>query len=449
MLDSVRLRYRGAMPLLACLPCLFPAGAQADHPVPVSAKNRGATLVLSTGSGTPGDVVRIFGRRFPRRARVRITFGGRRILSVRTGRRGAFKRSFAVPGRSTGRYRLVARSGRTSVRIRFRIVSGAKPPMANPIGPGLGSSTEPVAPSGQSASPPSPVSPAPPAEPVKLVAAGDIACAPGEISYPCRDAETAGLVRSLAPDALATLGDAQYENGTLQEYLEVYDKTWGEFKPLTRPATGNHEYQGAPDAAGIFGHFAYFGEAAGEKGYYAYRLGDWHVFVLNSGAPRDGDCWPELCSVGSPQEKWLRSGLEKLPGNACVIAYWHHPRFSSGRNGFPRDQLEMQPVFDALYDHGAELALSGHMHNYERFAPMKADGTLDGGFGVRQFVVGTGGRNLFTGPGVRENSMFFRDTFFGVLELTLFPGRYEYRFLTEDGSVLDPGSGSCHGRPGG
>jgi hypothetical protein len=446
MLDSVRLRYRGAMALAAFSACLPLGSANADHPSPVSAKSRGATLVLSTGTGAAGDAVRIVGRRFPRRARVRITFGGRRVLSVRTDRRGAFKRQFAVPGRSAGRYLLVARSRRASVRIRFRIVSGATPPVANPIIPGLGPSTEPAGASGQSASPTSPVSPAPPAGPVKLVAAGDIACAPNEIRYPCRDAETAGLVRSLAPDALATLGDAQYENGTLQEYLEVYDKTWGQFKPFTRPATGNHEYQVDPGAAG---HFGYFGEAAGEEGYYAYRLRDWHVFVLNSGAPQGGDCWPVRCSVGSPQETWLRSELERLPGDACVLAYWHHPLVSSAWSTVPYDHPAVKPLFDALYEHGAELVLTGHAHNYERFLPAKTDGETDDAFGVQQFVVGTGGKSLVTGPGSRHpGSDFFETGTFGVLELKLFPGRYTYSFRGEDLSVRDPGSRSCHGRPG-
>jgi len=298
-----------------------------------------------------------------------------------------------------------------------------------------------------------------------LVAAGDIACRPPpqpnstETDTACRHARTADLVEALGPDAVAVLGDNQYEHGELANFLGSYDPTWGRFKAITHPAVGNHEYEGDPERDSADGYYTYFGErAAGPNGYYSWTLGDWTLFALNSGAidytisgagsAMPDDCWPVSCAPGSSQETWLREQLDALSAGACVLAYWHHPRYSSGYGGISRDYDETTPLYDALRDHGAELVLTGHAHNYERFAPMDAAGTPDPLTGITQFVVGTGGRNLFTDPGpVRATSAQLYTNAFGVLELTLSPGGWETRFVTESGEVRDETSGTCHGPP--
>lgn len=293
------------------------------------------------------------------------------------------------------------------------------------------------------------------------MAAGDIACVPNavETATACRHARTAQLVSALAPDAVAMLGDAQYQNGELENYLASYDPTWGAFKAITRPAAGNHEYLADPARQSAAGHFGYFGAAAGEpdEGYYSYELGSWQVLVLNTGAlewtrPAGGgaaladDCFPVSCAAGSAQESWLRAELEALPDDACVLAYWHHPRYSSGWGDVPRPHPELSAVWQTLQAQGAELALTGHAHNYERFAPMDAAGNLDPS-GLRQFVVGTGGRSLFTDPGPQQpGSERLETSAFGVLEVELRPGAYGFRFVAESGAVLDEGSGTCRDR---
>jgi acid phosphatase type 7 len=256
------------------------------------------------------------------------------------------------------------------------------------------------------------------------------------------------------------LGDNQYEHGELENFMAVFHPTWGRFGSITHPAVGNHEYEGDPERDQAPGYYSYFGGAAGDpaKGYYRWQLGGWNVFVLNSGAINwtrasggnpslPDDCWPVSCAAGSQQEQWLRDELDALPDDACVLAYWHHPRFSSGFGGANQPHPETGPLFADLYDHGAELLLTGHSHNYERFAPLTPDGVANPE-GVRQFVVGTGGRSLHTNTGPQAaGSEVLRTDVFGVLELTLEPSAYSARFVGEDGAVVDETSGTCHPPP--
>jgi hypothetical protein len=208
-------------------------------------------------------------------------------------------------------------------------------------------------------------------------------------------------------------------------------------KERTRPSPGNHDY-GTPGAAGYYG---YFGAAAGDpsEGYYSYDLGSWHVISLNS------TCSVLACHAGSPQERWLR---EDLAANEtrCTLAYWHHPRFSSGR----RDQLlATEPFWKALYENGADVVLVGHDHLYERFAPQTPIGDPNGAHGIRQFTVGTGGHSHSERLSERfPTSEVMNNNTFGVLKLTLGPGGYDWVFLPEAAKTFtDAGSDTCHDAP--
>jgi hypothetical protein len=265
------------------------------------------------------------------------------------------------------------------------------------------------------------------APPATLVAAGDIASCSSS-----GDEQTAALVARI-PGTVAVLGDNVYELGTPQEFGACYAPSWGRFKARTRPAAGNHEY-GTPGASG---YFAYFGARAGhpDRGYYAYRLGSWRVIVLNSNCSRVGGCGP-----GSPQLRWLRAELATNRAR-CTLAYWHHPRFSSGLHG---NDLTVASFWNALFAARAELVLTGHDHHYERFAPLGASGRLDRARGIRQFVVGTGGRSHY--PTIRRTpGSEVRDwQTFGVLRVTLRADSYDWRFVPVAGSSFtDAGSGRC------
>jgi acid phosphatase type 7 len=262
--------------------------------------------------------------------------------------------------------------------------------------------------------------------PETLIAAGDIAGdTPG-------DEQTAALLDQI-PGTVAALGDLAYEDGTAAEFATWYAPTWGRAYARTRPAPGNHEYQ-TPGAAGYFG---YWGPIAGDpaQGWYSYDLGPWHVVSLNSNCSFIGGC-----GAGSAQEKWLRADLASHQAR-CTLAYWHHPRFSGGVVG---GSSMMQPLWQALYELNADLVLVAHAHNYQRFAPMTAAGVPNANRGLREFVVGTGGRSHHA-AGAVTNLELANDTTFGVLKLTLNAAGYDWQFVPVAGaSFTDSGSAACH-----
>lgn len=274
------------------------------------------------------------------------------------------------------------------------------------------------------------------ADPVVAVA-GDIACRPGSTpsATRCQQMATSDLSLAMNPDAVLTLGDNQYETGTLAEFQGAYGPSWGRLLDRTYPTPGNHEY----DSLGAAGYYAYFGPRAGDpsKGYYSLDVGAWHLIALNSECGDVGGC-----GQGSPQETWLRADLAAHPA-ACTLAYWHKPRFSSG--GHHPSSASFQPLWQALWDARADVVLSGHAHHYERFAPQAPDGAPDNVRGIRQFIVGTGGRNHQTlGPAL-PNTEVRQNTSFGVLKLVLHETSYDWEFVSAaGGSFTDSGSRACH-----
>jgi hypothetical protein len=281
-----------------------------------------------------------------------------------------------------------------------------------------------------------------------VMAVGDIACDPANPDFHggqgdnkfCQEKATSDLVAQANPDAVLALGDNQYEAATLSAFEQSYDPTWGRFKNITYPVPGNHEYV-TPGAAG---YFAYFGSRAGSTsgGYYSFDLGAWHFIALNSECtdPRVIDC-----SAGSPQEQWLLSDLA-AHRSQCTLAFWHEPRFTSGRN---LNHPALQALWEDLYAFGAAIVLNGHDHIYERFAPQNPLQQADP-HGIREFIVGGGGNNHQPNYGtIQPNSEVRDNTTYGVLKLTLRAGSYDWQYLPAqhagNGKFTDKGSGTCPG----
>jgi calcineurin-like phosphoesterase family protein len=283
-----------------------------------------------------------------------------------------------------------------------------------------------------------------------IAAAGDIACDPGSSSFngglgtsgSCHQKYTSDLLVGTGAARVLTLGDDQYENGTLTAFGQSYDPTWGRLKSITSPAVGNHEY-GTAGAAGYFDYFNGVGNQNGPagdrtRGYYSFDVGAWHLISLNSNCSRVGGC-----GAGAPQEQWLRQDLA-ASGAQCTLAYWHHPLFSSG--SYTPGVSSVKPLFQALYDYSADVVLTGHDHNYERFAPQDPAGTLDQARGIREFVVGTGGKSHYQQGVPIANSEVRDSTTYGVLKMTLHPTSYAWQFVSEAGQTFsDSGSEACDG----
>jgi hypothetical protein len=294
----------------------------------------------------------------------------------------------------------------------------------------------PTSPPGPTSTPtPLPTSTATPpssSDPI-LIGAGDISSCNNN-----NDEITAQLIEgafvSGATGRVFTAGDVVYESGTNAEFANCYHPTWGRFRNNTAPSVGNHEYL----TNGASGYYSYFGGLAGDptKGYYSYNLGAWHIVVINSNCSRVGGC-----SAGSPQEKWLRADLAANP-RACTVAYWHHPRFSSGTLG---NFSSMTAIWQALYDFNAEVVIAGHDHIYERFAPQTASGGLDLQRGIREFIVGTGGKNHTSLGTTKPNSEVRHSGTYGVLKLTLHANSYDWQFIPQPGKTFtDSGTALCH-----
>lgn len=262
-----------------------------------------------------------------------------------------------------------------------------------------------------------------------FVGAGDIASCSSS-----GDEATANLLDGI-PGTVYTLGDNAYESGTSAEFTNCYNPSWGRYKARTKPTVGNHEY-GTANASGYFG---YFGAAAGDpsKGYYSYNLGAWHIISLNSMCENVSGC-----GATSPMVTWLKEDLAGNP-SSCTLAYWHHPVFSSGSEH--GNDPKMIPSWDALYAAGADVVLSGHDHDYERFAPQTSSGAADPDRGIREFVVGTGGKSHYAFGTIRANSEVRNSDTNGVLKLTLHTSSYDWEFVHEEGKTFsDSGSNSCH-----
>jgi hypothetical protein len=253
----------------------------------------------------------------------------------------------------------------------------------------------------------------------KVAAAGDIACPK------CRDRATSNLIVGSGYDRVLTLGDNAYQHGTLREFRTHYDPDWGRFKGKTYPSPGNHDPYGS-------GYRDYFRST---PRWYARTIGSWRVISLDSNAHRYGR-----------QTTFLERQLRDSP--RCVLAYWHHPRFSSSsrHHGDPRKGVRpamARAWWWKLYRSGAEIVLNGHAHTYERFTPMTPRGYRKYKRGIREFVVGTGGRGLYDFGRIVKGSRR-RVRRFGVLQLRLRTSSYRWKFISIDGRVRDSGMQSCH-----
>jgi hypothetical protein len=380
-----------------------------------------ATLRLQAAAGRRAGIDVLV---LPRRARWSertlrtVLRGGRRIARTPHVSRGRFEVALDVSRLRTG--------GTVDLAIAARPCAGCRSPLtlssreAGHRGPRLILSAAPV-----------------------VAAAGDIACDPAA-NHPdathCRQKETSDLIVGRNADRVLALGDNQYDTATLAAYNAVFGPTWGRLKPIISPVPGNHEY--LDPAGGAQGYFDYFngaGRNAGSaglrgQGWYEFTLGSWHLIALNSNCAAVGGC-----AAGSLQEGWFRASLAHSTAQ-CTLVFWHHPRFSSGNGG---NSTDMQQIWQDAVDAHADLVLTGHSHGYEQFDPMNGAGAADPA-GVQEIVVGTGGEDFLPMINPMSTSRVRIANTFGILNVTLRRGGYDWRFVAIDGRTLTSGTRSCH-----
>jgi len=282
------------------------------------------------------------------------------------------------------------------------------------------------------------------AAPAVLAATGDLVCDPADVDFNgglgtavnCRGAAVSDvLVADTGVTAFAALGDIAYDNGRLRDFQNVYGPTFGRVLDRTIPVAGNHEYY----TGGAAGYFGYFGARAGDptKGYYSTEVGGWHVVVLNTNCASIGGC-----TAASPQGVWLAADLAASTAR-CTVVMGHHPFRSSGEHG---NTTGITALWELAYDGGADVVLVSHDHDYERFAPMdRAFAVVADGAGMRQFVVGTGGKGLRPfQPVAKAGSEVRESASYGYLRLALGDGTYAWEFRGLPGSTFaDTGTGTC------
>ena len=283
-----------------------------------------------------------------------------------------------------------------------------------------------------------PVSP----RPNRIVAIGDIVCDPQDkhITTPdkahCQDKKVIQRVKEARPDAILALGDIQYSNGSLSKFQNSFAKQWGSLKSIIYPTPGNHEYF-TPQAEG---YYTYFKDSPIDtsKGYYDFTLGRWKILSLNSNCDKIGGC-----SATSRQLTWLEEVLDREPA-PCTLAFWHHPRFTSGEYSTDAVSKSRSDAFwPKLSAHKTDIVLNGHDHLYERFAPQDARGKPIAD-GMRQFTIGTGGKSLYERTMTTANSEKIIDNHFGILIIDLYPNSYKWEFKSTESKILDSGQQECH-----
>lgn len=343
-------------------------------------------------------------------------------VKARFGRRGA------VSGSLSGTWRYSDGTTCSSGSIAFRLRRGRYAP---PRELGGRHPQHPVQPK-SGAIPPVPPPPLPPPAP----GTAPVAAVAGDIAHGNGAARgTAHVVQSIDPDLVLTTGDNAYPNGSLDDYAGFYEPTWGAFKAKTRPSPGNHDYQ-TPGASGYFDYFNGVGNTSGPagapgQGYYSYDIGSWHLVALNN--------YVDM-SAGSAQEQWLKGDLAATT-KPCIAAYWHAPRWSS--SAVHAGNPATAPLVDDLYAARADIVLTGHNHQYERFGLQNPAGEADAQ-GIREFVVGTGGAPFYGFAEPQPHSRVRDHTSHGVLKLTLHANSYDWDFRPSDGAFTDAGSTACH-----
>jgi acid phosphatase type 7 len=277
----------------------------------------------------------------------------------------------------------------------------------------------------------------------RVIIIGDISCPKDQkvTATECRTRDVIAKVKAAKPDAVLLPGDIQYSKGTDKEFNDAFKPLWEDIKAITYAVPGNHEY-GTKDAEGYFNYWngkEKYSINAGEtgKGYYNFSINGWDIFALNSNCDAVGGC-----GYNSPQGRWLSDKISSTTSK-CQLAFWHHPVFSSGfHNADAADSNAGTDFLRLLEIIKTDVVINGHEHFYESMLPVDHTGRKNGTYGIRQFIVGTGGRSLHPFKTIApQHSAGFSE--FGYLELELKSEEYSWKFINLNDKILDSGTDRC------
>ena len=209
--------------------------------------------------------------------------------------------------------------------------------------------------------------------PFRFVLAGDSRSDQGKL------AENGPRFGSIEADFWLFSGDMT-EAGTQTEWWSWFDA----LKPvLTRcvfmPVQGNHEFLAdhyynqwsLPGMAGLPQEYREHG--------WSFDYGNLHVVGLDS---------YHLHSMEG-QRPWLESDLSAAaadPDIDWIVVMFHHAAYSASNHGSTKSVQELWVPL--LEEHGVDLVLNGHDHNYERTHPIRGDQVVGPGEGVVYVVAG-------------------------------------------------------------
>lgn len=244
------------------------------------------------------------------------------------------------------------------------------------------------------------------------------------------------LVASWNPNMFLYLGDV-YEDGTATEFRNWYGTSntyYGRFRSITNPIIGNHEYSPGGLADGYFDYWD------NVPRYYSYDAADWHFIAL------DSNCGLiPVCAVGQAEYQWVKNDLS-THNNICTIAYFHHPVFNVGPEGYG---TRMNDIWALMAQYGVDIVLTGHDHNYQRWKPLDGSGAVST-TGITQFVAGGGGhgtQQFITSDSRLAIGFDTTPAAFGALRFQLNPYGAGYQYINTAGKMLDSGSIACSGAP--
>jgi hypothetical protein len=289
-----------------------------------------------------------------------------------------------------------------------------------------------------------------------MIGAGEITtCASS--AGPVGTAHIVDSVLNADPNAFAfTVGNNLADMTAGTTFQTCFDPKWGAFKAKTYFSIGNADFGTDRGADGANGVYTYLGSATAagaaevaHKGWFSFDKGSWHIVVLNTsdwehGGPATYGIDAQLNPQPSEQVDWLANDLQTNTKPCVAVVSWERRFYTTGTGTLGRNS-NMRPMSQIMFQNGVDLLISAKDKLYARFAPMNpTDGTADPN-GIRQFIVGTGGRTLdspVTGtPENREADL--RN--WGVLKLTLGDGDYSWEFISTSG-VLDKSTAPvpCH-----